>query len=339
MLSKMNGFLDIFVTPHLYRNLNIKMSSQKLQKSLDRFKERILNGSFYEAEQTIVSISNRYVFSKNYDSAIELIYSAIIILVDHKKFNEGASLYLKLLDILLEVNGGDERDQLNKLETILKSFPETDSNIGNLAKETLKFERSNSSEFNFARVNEILGIKLLNSGKSEFVNLSEQFLITSSDEETVKQLVNFELKTMEKNHDNDNFALYVSRLVISYLFSNNIKCSKLAIELMLNNNQLTGPLLDVKGSKIFEVEDSDVSELAFNKKLINYLQLLIGCVEKGNGKHFQLLYQNYGNVITHFDGLTGIVNKLGEIHFNVSVVRKQGNVLQSMMGNFLGGSK
>lgn len=313
------------------------MSAQKLQKSLDRFKERILNGSFYEAEQTIVSISNRYVISKKYDSAVELIYSAIIILVEHSKYNEGAALYLKLLEILQEANGGDERDQLNKLETVLKSFPDDDSNIGNLAKETLKFERVKSNEFKFFRVNEILGLKLLNSGKLEFVNLSEQFLITSSDEKVVEELVNFELKTMELNKDGDNFALYVSRLVISYLFSNNIKCSKLAIELMLKSNPLSGPFVDVKGLNIYEVEDSDDSELAINKKMINYLQLLIGCIEKGEQKHFQLLYQNYANVIDHFEGLNTIINRLGEIHFNVSVVRKQGNALQNIMGSFLGG--
>lgn len=315
------------------------MSAQKLQKSLDRFKERILNGSFYEAEQTIVSISNRYVLGKKYDSAIELIYNAILILVEHNKYDEGASLYLRLLEIFQEEKSAENRDQVNKLETILSSFPDTDSNVANLAKETLKFERSTSSEFDFARVNEILGMKLLNSGKPEFVNLSEQFLITSSQEKVVEALANFELETMKANGDDQRFAWYVSRLVVSYLLANNVKCASQAYQVMLKANPLSGPSSQVAGLTIFDVEDADASELALNKKLLNYLQLLVGCMEKGDERHFQLLYQNYVNVIAQFEGLSSILNSLGENYFNVSVVRKQVNPLQNIMGSFLGGGQ
>lgn len=312
------------------------MSELKLKKSLQRFSERIQNGSFYEAEQTILSISTRYIYSKNYQLAIDLIFNAIVILLDNAKYDMAASLYYKLLEIFEQAKI-DQRDQNSKLETILKLFPNGDQNWSTLAKETLKFERNVSDEFQFGKVNEILGLKLLNGGKAEFVNLSEQFLITSPNEEIVSQLVNFELESMKISNDESNFGSYVSRLVLSYLLTNNTKFAQLSLDLMLSQKPSYFPEpTDIKGLKIYETQSDD--QFGFNIKLVNYLQLLIECCEKGQQRHFSILFKNYANVIEHFEGLINVVNTLAETKYNFSVIRKQTNPLQ-MMGNLLGGGK
>lgn len=45
----------------------------KLAKTLQRFESKIKAGDYYEAHQTLRTIANRYVRSKSYEHAIELI--------------------------------------------------------------------------------------------------------------------------------------------------------------------------------------------------------------------------------------------------------------------------
>ncbi|KAM9916204.1 hypothetical protein OXX80_013661, partial [Metschnikowia pulcherrima] len=47
--------------------------SDKLQKTIARFQQRIDNKDFYEAHQTLRTITNRYVKAKQFELAIEIL--------------------------------------------------------------------------------------------------------------------------------------------------------------------------------------------------------------------------------------------------------------------------
>lgn len=318
---------------------------KKLEKSLLRFKERISNGSFYEAQQTILSITNRYLIAKNYSAAIDLVYNATVILLEHEQFDEAAALYYKLLEIFTEANTPiDEfkRNDMSKISNILTSFPESNLNIASLAKETVKFENSKATEFEFDEVNFILGSKLYYSGKSPEVNTSEKLLITCDNEQAMKMLVDLEFNSFQKLNNVSLFGLYSSRVVLSYILAGNIKLAAAAMTLLLKKFKSfdsSYSFTDVNGLSILEA--SGESNVDNNKRLINFLQLLITLLQKAGdsgARQFQLLFQNYSKTLSFYEGLVDKINEIGQQYFEVTVSRKQTNMLQSMMGNLLGGS-
>lgn len=311
----------------------------KLKKSLARFKERIGNGSYYEAQQTIRSITNRYVHSKNYDAAISLLYQSTMILLENKQYDEAADLYSYMLEVFAEENKDIsifERDDLNKIISILSIFPDTDANLLNLSKETSKFVNTKvGNPIGLPKLNYLLGTKLYNSGYATQVNLSEKYLFLTEELSALDMLIDLEFNTYV-SEGKDDFGLYLSRVILPYLTIKNIRFAELALNKMLIKYNNTS-FIDVSDMKIFEAsEDNDDNNL----KLINFLQLLVALIKRHNVEDsniFSLVLKRYQPTLKSYEGLFERINELAVIYYNISFIKKQANLLQGMMGSLLGG--
>ncbi|GAV28260.1 hypothetical protein PMKS-001730 [Pichia membranifaciens] len=329
----------------------VRMSSitieNKMKKSLARFRERINNGSYYEAQQTIRSITNRYVHSKNYEAAISLLYQSTMILLESKQYDEAADLYLYLLEVLQDENKSVEEFEaadLGKIVNILSTFPNTDANLANLAKETSKFANSKvGSDVGLPKINLLLGTKLLQSGVASQIGQSERYLFLTNDVNALKLIVELEYHTFKAEGKPEYFGLYLSRVVLPYLSIKNVKFAELALKKMLEDFQEDTPcerFQNVNGMLIFEA-DSD-GNLDNCYKLVNFLQLLLALAKKGSKEDsniFSLILKRYQNVLKGYEGLFERINEIAVIYYNISFIKKQSNLLQDMMGSFLGGGK
>ena len=319
----------------------------KMKKSLARFRERINNGSYYEAQQTIRSITNRYVHSKNYEAAISLLYQSTMILLESKQYDEAADLYLYLLEVLQDENKSVEEFEaadLGKIVNILSTFPNTDANLANLAKETSKFANSKvGSDVGLPKLNLLLGTKLLQSGVASQIGQSERYLFLTNDVNALKLIVELEYHTFKAEGKPEYFGLYLSRVVLPYLSIKNVKFAELALKKMLEDFQEDTPserFQNVSGMLIFEA-DSD-GDLDNCYKLVNFLQLLLALAKKGSKEDsniFSLILKRYQNVLKGYEGLFERINEIAVIYYNISFIKKQSNLLQDMMGSFLGGGK
>lgn len=81
----------------------------KLAKTLQRFENKIKAGDYYEAHQTLRTIANRYVRSKSYEHAIELISQGALSFLKAKQGGSGTDLIFYLLEVydLAEVKVDD----------------------------------------------------------------------------------------------------------------------------------------------------------------------------------------------------------------------------------------
>ena len=61
--------------------------SDKLARTIQRFQAKIDSGSFYEAHQTLRTITNRYVKAKQYKEARDLLYQGSTILLKIKNLH------------------------------------------------------------------------------------------------------------------------------------------------------------------------------------------------------------------------------------------------------------
>lgn len=309
---------------------------QKLKKSLGRFKERIENGSYYEAQQTIRSIANRYVFTKNFNAAISLLYESANILLEFKQYDEAADLFLYMIEIgnnldnLYDDNG---LQFINKIENLIKIFPNNDNNLINLVKEISKFiNLKNGNDKGIPKINRIVGEKLIGSGNIVALNQSEKYLFLNNDIKSIDLIVNFEFNSFKLNNF-ENIGLYLSRCLVPYLLIKNIKFSEISMIKFLDLFLTSKP----------DTEFDEISNMRIlrdeNFKIVNFLQLLIKLLSNGsNGDSFSLLFKRYLTDIKKTDGLYERVNQVSVIYFNMSFIKKQTNLLQNMMGNLLGGN-
>ncbi|VEU21915.1 DEKNAAC102933 [Brettanomyces naardenensis] len=319
----------------------------RLKRSLARFKERIQNGSYYEAQQTMRAIINRYVHAENYEAAVELLYQSYMILTEYQKYDEATDLYLYLLEVFeLENKPVDqfEKVDLIKLVNFLNALPDTDANVANLASETFKFAcKKCGNGVGFPSLNKVIGEKLYYSGDAKEVNQSQQFLFLNEDRESLKLLVDLYFDSYKKSGNPYEFGPFLARLVIPYLMVKNSSFASEGIKMMidrLTSDDQTLSFTEVKEVEIFEVDEGEEGEREACYKLVNFLGLLVETCQRGsseNGKNFRILFQRYKGVLERFDGIVGMVDGLGREYFGVGVVKKEGNLLQEMMGSLLGG--
>lgn len=316
----------------------------KLKKSLARFRERIDNGSYYEAQQTIRSITNRYVFSKNYEAAVSLLYQSTMILLESKQYDEAADLYLYMIEVF-QGEGKDleefKRSDLNKITSILSTFPDTDANLQNLCKETSKFiSLRTSSDVGLPQVNLLLGTKLINSGVASQVNQSEKYLFLSEDKAALNMIIDLEYNTFKIEGKQEDFGLYLARATIPYLSIKNINFAEIALKTMIErfHSEFTDRGNEiVDGMLIYEVNGEDKIDNCY--KLINFLQLLIALIKRKSvedANTFTLILKRYQGVLKHYEGLYERINAIAVLYYNMSFIKKQSNLLQDMMGSFLG---
>lgn len=317
----------------------------KLKKSLARFRERINNGSYYEAQQTIRSIINRYVHAKNYEAAISLLYQSTMILLESKQYDEAADLYLYLLEVFQDENKDNkefESNDVNKIINILTIFPNNDANLMNLSKETSKFINSKfNSETGLPKINLLLGSKLIQSGISNQISQSEKYLFLTNDLNALDLIINLEYHTYKLENKKYDFGLYLSRVILPYLLIKNIKFAEIAMKKMLDNFLKEDYV--IKYEKINDMlifEDNDVNEGNNCYKLVNFLQLLLSLVKRGSiedSNIFTLILKRYQPVLKSYEGLFERINGIAVTYYNISFIKKQSNLLQDMMGSFLGG--
>ena len=309
----------------------------KLTKSLERFKERIANGSYYEAQQTIRSITNRYIFKKQFDLAISLLYQSSIILINNKQFDESADLYLYLIEVFEKENkewNEFDRNDLIKLINLINMLPNNDINLINLSRETNKFLINKSGKIiGDEKVNYLFGSKMIKSGDKNMINNGEKLLILNNNENSIKLLIEFEWGCYLQNGE---FNKYLERIVIPYLMIKNIKFAKIAMNEMINKYvERNGDKIkyeEIEGLKIINGGDDDN-----NGEVINFIQLLVKILERFNkedSNSFTTLLKRYNNMLNR-EGIFEKINEIAISYYDISFIKKQSNLLQDMMGSFL----
>lgn len=322
----------------------------KVKKALARFKDRIEKGSYYEAQQTIRSITNRYVHAGNYEAATELLYQSSMILTEYSKYDEASDLYLYLLEVFELENKPTaefERSDIMKIVNFLNALPDSDANVPNLAKETHRFAtKKTGNDAGIPLLNQNLGEKLYYSGDAAEINMSQRYLFLTNEVSSLQLLSKLYFDTYVKENDQYSFGSYLARMVIPYLMLRNTEFASKGVDLMLaklHGSKYDFPFSPVENVNVLEVDQ--ITSTAPDKKkscyrLINFLQLLVQVcsrAEADNAKNFRLLYSRYRVTLEEFNGIPQMVDQLGQLYFNTTVVRKQGNLLQDMMGSFLGG--
>lgn len=318
--------------------------SDKLLRTIARFQQRIENKEFYEAHQTLRTITNRYVKAGQYKEAVDLLYQGLTILSKNKEYASASDLILYLILVYTESSTpcsgtGANKDYRNKIIELVSLLPDEDPSLGDLSKKALQWSidfGEVKSIFGDSSLHHVFGVKLLNAAaaqpteaeKHKFFGVAELHLVLGT-YESLPVYIDFLYKWFDS--EGGDPGVYLSRAVVNYAYLKNVKFVHTAIKLFLAR------YLMAEKEEVEEIENDGQRLFLFKEsQLLNFLQLLAATLDKAlAGDKFMKLYSNYKPVITQ-KGFINSVDYIGRLFFNLNLGSTSGggNMLANMMGSF-----
>ncbi|KAH3903295.1 probable Golgi to ER traffic protein 4 [Saccharomycodes ludwigii] len=309
------------------------MSNVKLAKTLERFETKIKDGHYYEAHQTLRTITNRYVRAKKYDDAIELLAKGAQLLIKAKQGGSATDLIFYLLEVydLAKIQVDDlSSSRLVQLLSILDpQEPNLKDVITGVNNWSIKFGKY---KFGDPYLHHIMSKKLLQGG---YCYEAERYMVLAT-KDSIEDYVNFlwdwylQAQEESKEEGDCNIADFYSRIILNYLFIFNIKFAYSAGEMFLtkfiNNNKKKVTSWKIKKNEF---------ELSFfpDYEELNFLELLLLTCQSGNKALFIGLKQSFPNIESKY---SNELQYLGQEYFGIKT-QKPVNFLQDMMSGLLGG--
>ncbi|KAI5958729.1 uncharacterized protein KGF55_005727 [Candida pseudojiufengensis] len=308
--------------------------SDRLNKTIQRFQAKVDSGSFYEAHQTLRTITNRYVKSKQYKEARDLLYQGSSILIKNKEYASAADLINYLIQIYEEEKITiTDTDSKLKLIELISNLPNNDPSLNDLAKTSINWsiKSPECSKFGDNDLHHLFGTKLLNSINDETDNekklnkfaIAELHLVLGTFE-SIPIYTNFLVEVSKSNPSIDP-GVFLSRAILNYSYLKNINFVKEAQSIFFKNILIESESIN---DEVLYTE---------NQPLLNFLQLLTLVLQKEpqtNSQKFLKLFNNYKGELKKYEILTS-VEYLGKLYFNLNI----GNSGQSnnMLANFMSG--
>lgn len=320
------------------------MSDAKLQRTIARFQAKIDSGEFYEAHQTLRTITNRYVKSKQYNESIDLLYQGAAILSKNKEYGSSSDLITYLIQVYEEAGiecNSDNKQYKNKLIELVNYLPDTEPSLPDLAKQAINWSTISTGEvskFGDNSLHHIFGIKFLNrikhdkglmsdSDKTKLYSVTELHLILGT-YDSLPPYVDFLYQWYKQQTKISDPGVFLARAVINYSYLKNIKFVNDVIDKFLSK-------LTSDNSEFEVIDHGDKITYYHQFPIITFLQLLAIILSKeASGDKFLKLYNQFKPILAQNE-LTNPVEYLGRTYFGLKLGNPQGG--QNMLANLMGG--
>lgn len=297
----------------------------KLAKTLQRFQNRIEAGDYYEAHQTLRTIANRYVRSKSYQDAIDLIFHGASSFFKAKQGGSGTDLTFYLLEVYdiagLKVDDVSVSRLVQLLVVIDPQEPNIKDVVTGMNNWSIKF---GDYKFGDPYLHNAIGTKLIEGGHAYE---AERYLMLGP-HDSVGKYVNFLWEWFCQEDDLESVGDFLSRLVFNYLFISNIAYAYEAkdkfLQLFIERHSPEVQIIDKNGFRMYYFK---------NYADVNFLELILLTCQTKNKDFFTNLKEHYAGCTNKY---ASELEFLGQEYFGI-IAQKQSNFLQDMMAGFLGG--
>lgn len=314
--------------------------SDKLQKTIARFQLKIDNKDFYEAHQTLRTITNRYVRAKQYADAIDLLYQGSSILSKNKEYASASDLVTYLIQVYTESgtrcsNSGPEKERKSWLIELISLLPDTDPSLGDVAKQALNWLKDfGDSKFGDSSLHHLFGVKMLRSAGSQKTEddrykvfaVAELHLILGTFE-SLPVYVDYLYTWYESAGADADAGIFLGRAVVNYAYLKNVKFMQAALDCFLEKYSKT--------NSHTTMESGGRTVYMFELELMNFLQLLTATLTKSDSSDkFMKLYTHYQSELKKTEFL-GPVEYIGRFYYGLNLGNPQGG--NNMLANLMGG--
>lgn len=296
--------------------------SDKLQRTLGRFHSKVAARDFYEAHQTLRTITNRYVKLKQYAEAANLLYEGATTFAKNGEGASAADLLLYLLQVYAESGTACEGTDKSRVLEVVQLLPNQEP-LGDLAKQALNWSTAKAGKFGDAQLHHVFGVKMLNAvpllpetDKYGVFAMAEMHLILGT-HESLAPYLDFLYKWFEKSQG--DAGTFVGRAALNYAYLKNTQSVDAAVAYF--TLRLEGE--EAEGYKYYEA-----------MPLLNFFQLFAETLKKNDaGDKFMRLLNQYRDELTTAEFLAP-VEYIGRVYFGLQIGAKGGN---NMLANLMGG--
>lgn len=280
---------------------------------------RIKSGQFYEAHQAVRTIATRYIRAKNYDDAIEVLYSSCELLLNAGQSASASDLLLYLVSTYDLSETPVTNVSRAKLAHLLKSFEPTEPTLPKIATAVSSWAgKCGPISYGDPELNHVLGTIFASTEKAYE---AEKYLLLGT-KESPKILAEL-LYEWSTEGDVGSTALFASRGVFGYLCLKNIRDAHSVLDTFIDLVPDSYDIVEEEGFK---------AKVSQKHPLLNFLQLLIYTCQSGNISMFSRLKLRYKSHLEQLPAFNSALERIGTLFFNIQPKRSN-NMLQDLMGS------
>lgn len=296
---------------------------------------RISNGQFYEAHQAVRTIVARYVRTKNYSEALEILTTSAESLLKASQSASGCDLLLYIVEVYEISQTAIDSTSRGRLLKLLPLVPPTEPSLNKLAKQISNWSHSDPE------LNHVLGSMFVSADDPY---AAEKYLLLGTKDSAVV-LADMLYEWFTEADDVDRAPQFLSRAVLGYLSVMNIRDAHASATRFIHNLQSQFSELEFTATSVPSDSSADnIDSQVFIYKdipLLNFLQLLTVTVQYKAPEMYKRLFNRYREEIQNTKAWDMILSQIAEIFFGIAPARGN-NMLQDLLGSLMmpgGGNK
>ncbi|KAI9468902.1 MAG: hypothetical protein EXX96DRAFT_654535 [Benjaminiella poitrasii] len=306
-------------------------TSKGLEKTLQKLRESVHAGNYYEAQQMYRTVARRYNKQAKYVDTIRLLHDGAILLFQHKQSGSGSDLANYMLETYKLAHLPPDEASLDRIVEILNLFPVNDAGRKTFISNAFRWtkEEGNYPEGD-PELHDFVGTMFYNEKK---YNLAEDHLLLGTDHSAeVIGKVAYAWATEEKVQWK---GVYLARIVLQLLAQKNIRHASLAYKHFIEaGDQPVAGESQVRRAPA----DSPIPYIIYADPWMNFTQMVLLTVQRDGKDLFTELTSKYSSLYGNENNFVELIQDIGLLFFNIPKPRKQGNMLQEMMANLFGGN-
>ncbi|KAI7898386.1 uncharacterized protein BX663DRAFT_480172 [Cokeromyces recurvatus] len=306
-------------------------TSKGVEKTLQKLRESVHAGNYYEAQQMYRTVARRYNKQAKYVDTIRLLHDGAILLFQHKQNGSGSDLANYMLDTYRLAHLPVDEASLDRIVEILNLFPVNEVGRKTFISNAFRWTKEEGSyPEGDPELHDFVGTMFYNEKK---YSLAEDHLLLGTDHSAeVIGKVAYAWATEEKIVLK---GIYLARIVFQLLAQKNIRHANLAYTSFIEaDNHGVADKSEVRRAPA----DAPTPYIIYNDSWINLTQLVLLTVQRDGKDLFMELKSKYAGLYESDNNFVELIQDIGLVFFNIPKPRKQGNMLQEMMANLFGGN-
>ncbi|KZM21873.1 uncharacterized protein EKO05_0003173 [Ascochyta rabiei] len=301
--------------------------SAKIEKTIQRQKERIAEGQYYEAHQQLRVIASRYTKASDWASATDILFRGAQSLLRAGQGGSGGDLCIFLLDVFNKSETKPDASSKGKLLSLLRAFPANEPTKKKFVAEMVGWSaKYGEYPAGDPEIHHVAGSAF--AEELEPYDAERHLVLGTKDSAEVLANLEFAWYTADDSH---TAPLYAARGALPYLLAGNLRAANKFFLLF------TSRLSSKPGLQTQQVSTS-ASDLRVypSLPLLNFLGLLLLSVERGDSSLYRQLKSHYAAHLKEVNWDEAL-DQIGEMYFGIRIP-KQGNPMFDMLGSMFGGS-
>ncbi|KAG0169235.1 hypothetical protein DFQ28_003463 [Apophysomyces sp. BC1034] len=306
------------------------MAHRGTEKTLQKLKDSVNNGNYYEAHQMYRTVARRYNKQQKYKHAIQLLHDGAVSLMQHQQSASGSDLANYMLSTYVTAGTPVDAESLDRVVEILGLYPSTEPGRKPFIQSAFGWTQKHGDHHEGdPELHDYVGTMFYHEGQ---YGLAEEHLLVGTDESA--DLLGKVANEWAEHQNAVQKGLYLARALLQYLAMKNVHHATIMFKSFIQT-QSRSPKATSKVRRAPADEPTDF--LVYDDAWLNFSQLLLLTIQRDAAELFKQLTQKYAELYRDEKGFEELLEDIGLVFFNIAKPRKQANMLQDLMSSLFAG--